>query len=200
MKRLFDILLSACGLVMCAPLFIFVSFWIKFDSAGPVYFRQERVGRKGRVFRIHKFRSMVVNAEARGPQVTVGQDARITRSGRFLRKSKLDELPQLIDVLVGDMSLVGPRPEVPKYVVHYPADVRDRVLSVRPGITDTASIEFSNENEMLEGAADPEKEYIEKILPIKLGYYQKYVDQRSLWLDIRIIWQTIAKVWLRNNL
>lgn len=200
MKRLFDILLSVCGLVMCAPLFLFVSLWIKFDSEGPVFFRQERVGLNGRLFRIHKFRTMVVNAEARGPQVTVGQDARITRSGRFLRKSKLDELPQLIDVLVGDMSLVGPRPEVPKYVAHYPDGVRDLVLSVRPGITDSASIEFSNENEMLEGAADPEREYIENILPIKLEYYQKYVGQHSLWLDLRIIGQTIAKVWLRNKL
>lgn len=200
MKRLFDIAVSFSGLLLCAPLFLFVSLWIRLDSDGPVFFRQERVGLNGRLFSIHKFRTMVVNAEARGPQVTVGQDARITRSGHFLRKSKLDELPQLIDVLAGDMSLVGPRPEVPKYVAHYPVEVRDLVLSVRPGITDSASIEFSNENAMLEGADDPEREYIQKILPIKLEYCRKYVEQHSLWLDIQLIGRTVAKVWLGGKL
>jgi len=200
LKRLFDLLLSLLGLVVCAPLFAGVMIWIRLDSAGPVFFRQERVGWGGRLFRIHKFRTMIVDAEARGLQVTVGEDSRITRSGRFLRKYKLDELPQLIDVLLGDMSLVGPRPEVPKYVAHYPAGVRDLVLSVRPGITDTASIEFSNENEMLAGATDPEREYIERILPIKLEYCRNYVERRSLWLDARIIGRTIAKVWLGDKL
>ena len=196
LKRLFDLLLSLLGLVVCAPLFAGVMIWIRLDSAGPVFFRQERVGLGGRLFRIHKFRTMIVDAEARGLQVTVGEDSRITRSGRFLRKYKLDELPQLIDVLLGDMSLVGPRPEVPKYVACYPAEVREIVLSVRPGITDLASIEFSEENAMLQNANDPERVYIEQILPIKLQHYLRYVEQRSLWLDIRLIVQTVSKLWL----
>ena len=196
LKRLFDLLLSLLGLVVCAPLFAGVMIWIRLDSAGPVFFRQVRVGLNGRLFRIHKFRTMVVNAEARGPQVTVGEDSRITRSGRFLRKYKLDELPQLIDVLLGNMSLVGPRPEVPKYVAHYPAGVRELVLSVRPGITDFASIEFRDENALLQGAANPEQVYVEQILPIKLQLYLRYVEQRSLWLDIRLIAQTVSKLWL----
>lgn len=200
MKRLFDLAFSALGLLLLSPFFLAIAFWIKTDSAGPVFFRQERVGRNGRPFRIHKFRTMIVNAEARGPQLTVGRDARITPSGHFLRKYKLDELPQLIDVLSGDMSLVGPRPEVPKYVAHYPAGVRELVLSVRPGITDSASIEFRDENALLEGAADPELKYIQSILPVKLDYYRKYVEQQSLWLDMKIIGRTIAKIWLAGKL
>lgn len=200
MKRLFDIIFSFAGLLLLAPLFVLLMLWIKLDSSGPVFFRQERVGRGGRLFRIHKFRTMVTDAEARGPQLTVGADRRITRSGRFLRKYKLDELPQLIDVLLGDMSLVGPRPEVPRYVACYPDDLRVQVLSVRPGITDLASIEFSDENALLQGAADPEREYVERILPLKLEYCRRYVEQQTLWLDIRIIARTIAKVWLRGKL
>ncbi len=200
MKRLLDLILSAFGLLLLAPFLLAVAFWIKVDSAGPIFFRQERTGRNGRPFRIHKFRTMIVDAEARGLQLTVGQDVRITPSGRFLRKYKLDELPQLIDVLIGDMSLVGPRPEVPKYVAHYPAGVRELVLSVRPGITDFASIEFRDENALLEGASDPEHEYIQKILPIKLDYYLKYVECQSLWLDMKIIWRTIAQIWLAGKL
>lgn len=200
MKRLFDLAFSALGLLLLSPFFLTIAFWIKTDSAGPVFFRQERVGRNGKPFRIHKFRTMVVNAEARGPQLTVGRDARITPSGHFLRKYKLDELPQLIDVLFGDMSLVGPRPEVPKYVAHYPAGVRELVLSVRPGITDSASIEFRDENALLEGAADPELKYIQSILPVKLDYYREYVEQQSLWLDMKIIGRTIAKIWLGGKL
>jgi len=195
-KRVFDLLACSFGLLLCAPLFAVLMLWIKLDSAGPVFFRQERVGLRGRLFKIHKFRTMVVDAEARGLQLTVGQDMRITRSGRFLRKYKLDELPQLLDVLLGEMSLVGPRPEVPKYVAYYPAEVRDLVLSVRPGITDFASIEFSEESAMLQNAADPERVYIEQILPIKLQHYLRYVEERSLWLDIRLIALTIGKVWL----
>lgn len=200
MKRLFDLVFSFVGLALLAPLLALIMVWIKLDSHGPVFFRQERVGMDGRLFRIHKFRTMVVDAETRGPQLTVGADRRITRSGRFLRKYKLDELPQLIDVLLGDMSLVGPRPEVPRYVAQYPEGLRDLVLSVRPGITDLASIEFSDENALLHGVADPEKEYVEKILPVKLQYCRRYVEQRSLWLDVRIIGRTMAKVWMGGKL
>ncbi len=196
MKRLFDLFFATFGLLLLSPFLLAITLWIKMDSAGPVFFRQERVGQNGRPFRIHKFRTMIVNAEAHGLQLTVGHDARITRSGHFLRKYKLDELPQLIDVLAGNMSLVGPRPEVPKYVAQYPAGMRDLVLSVRPGITDFASIEFSDENALLEGTDDPERVYIEKILPIKLAHYRRYVEQQSLWLDIQLIARTVAKVWV----
>lgn len=197
MKRLFDIVCSGLGLLMLSPALVVIALWVKKDSAGPVFFRQERVGLRGRLFHIHKFRTMVVDAETKGLQLTVGQDTRITPSGFFLRRYKLDELPQLIDVLLGDMSLVGPRPEVPKYVEKYPAATRELVLSVRPGITDFASIEFSDENAMLEGAVDPEKVYVEQLLPIKLAYYQRYVENRTLWLDLKLIARTVAKVWLR---
>lgn len=200
MKRLFDIAVSLAGLLLLAPLFVLAMLWIKLDSSGPVFFRQERVGLRGRLFRIHKFRTMVVDAEARGLPLTVGRDARITSSGKFLRQYKLDELPQLIDVLFGNMSLVGPRPEVPKYVAQYPDEMRELVLSVRPGITDFASIEFSDENALLEGAEDPERVYIEKILPIKLAYYRRYVEQQTLWLDLKLIGRTVAKVWLGGRL
>jgi lipopolysaccharide/colanic/teichoic acid biosynthesis glycosyltransferase len=199
-KRLFDIVLSLSGLAICVPLFIAIAFWIRIDSRGPVFFRQERTGLRGKLFNIHKFRTMVMDAEAQGPKLTVGQDFRITRSGHFLRKYKLDELPQLIDVLIGNMSLVGPRPEVPKYVAHYPAELRDLVLSVRPGITDFASIEFRNESALLERVADPEREYIQNILPVKLAYCRKYVEQQSLWIDMEIIGKTIARIWFADRL
>ena len=190
-KRLFDWLASTCGLLALAPVLVVLAFWIKLDSAGPVFFRQERVGRGGKLFRIHKFRTMVTDAERRGLQITVGADARVTRVGPWLRKYKLDELPQLLDVWLGHMSLVGPRPEVPRYVDCYPADVRDVVLSVRPGITDRASIEFKDENEILGRAADPHLAYVNEVLPIKLRYYVDYVAQRSLWSDIGIIFATV---------
>lgn len=191
-KRLFDWLASTLGLLLLAPLFLVLTLWIKLDSRGPVFFRQERVGQYGNTFRIHKFRTMVVDAEKRGLQITVGADARVTRIGHRLRKYKLDELPQLIDVWLGRMSLVGPRPEVPRYVACYPADVRERVLSVRPGITDKASIEFKDENEILGRAADPHRAYIEEVLPIKLRYCLDYVENRSLLGDIGLIFRTIT--------
>jgi lipopolysaccharide/colanic/teichoic acid biosynthesis glycosyltransferase len=190
-KRLFDWLASTCGLLALAPVLVVLAFWIKLDSSGPVFFRQERVGRGGKLFRIHKFRTMVTDAERRGLQITVGADARVTRVGQWLRKYKLDELPQLLDVWLGHMSLVGPRPEVPRYVACYPADVRDVVLSVRPGITDRASIEFKDENEILGRAADPHLAYVNEVLPIKLRYYVDYVAQRSFWSDIGIIFATV---------
>ncbi|MEB2348864.1 MAG: sugar transferase [Comamonadaceae bacterium] len=190
-KRLFDWLASSVGLVLLAPLFAVLALWIKHDSPGPVFFRQERVGCNGRGFRIHKFRTMVQDAERRGLQITAGADARVTRAGRWLRKYKLDELPQLIDVWRGDMSLVGPRPEVPRYVACYPQDVRAVVLSVRPGITDRASIEFKDENEILGRVQDPDEAYVHEVLPIKLRYYVDYVQTRTFWGDVFIILATL---------
>jgi lipopolysaccharide/colanic/teichoic acid biosynthesis glycosyltransferase len=193
-KRLFDLVASGLGLLLLAPMLLAIALAIKLESPGPVFFRQERVGRFGKTFRIHKFRTMVTDAERRGLQITVGADARVTRVGGVLRKYKLDELAQLIDVFVGHMSLVGPRPEVPRYVACYPADVRAIVLSVPPGITDWASIEFKEENAMLGGAVDAERVYVEEILPVKLGYYVRYVRERSFMMDVRIILATLAAV------
>lgn len=193
-KRLFDIVCAGIGLLLLSPLLLAVAAWIKLDSRGPVMFRQERVGRFGRTFRIHKFRTMRVDAPALGPQITVGDDARITRSGRWLRASKVDELPQLWDVLRGAMSLVGPRPEVPRYVAMYPPALRELVLSVRPGITDPASLSFRNESELLAKAADPEREYVEVVMPMKLGLAADYVRNASLAGDIRLILATLGAI------
>jgi lipopolysaccharide/colanic/teichoic acid biosynthesis glycosyltransferase len=191
-KRWFDWLASGLGLVFLAPLLLVLAVWIKLDSPGPVFFRQERVGRGGKLFRIHKLRTMVTDAERCGLQITVGADARVTRVGQWLRKYKLDELPQLLDVWLGHMSLVGPRPEVPRYLVYYPAKVRDLVLSVRPGITDRASIEFKDENLILGRASDPDKAYVEEVLPIKLKYYVEYIENNSLLGDVNLIIRTFA--------
>jgi lipopolysaccharide/colanic/teichoic acid biosynthesis glycosyltransferase len=194
-KRLFDLGASLIGLALLAPLLLMLSVWIKVDSRGPVMFRQVRVGKAGRHFRIHKFRTMRVDAEKVGPQVTIGVDHRITAAGRFLRRYKLDELPQLIDVLVGSMSIVGPRPEVPRYMDLYPPDARTRILSVRPGITDWASIRFKDENAILGAAAEPERAYVEQIMPVKLRFYLEYVEQRSFMQDMKIVAATLAAVF-----
>lgn len=193
-KRLFDWLASGLGLLVLSPLLLVLALWIKLDSPGPVFFRQERVGLGGRVFRIHKFRTMVVDAEKQGLQITVGSDSRVTRVGQWLRKYKIDELPQLIDVWLGHMSLVGPRPEVLRYVAQYPDDIRELVLSVRPGITDRASIEFKDENMILGLATDPHKAYLEEVLPKKLSFYVAYVNERSFFGDVKIIFRTIREV------
>ncbi len=193
-KRLFDMLASGIGLLVLAPILLGISLAIKLESHGPVFFRQERVGRLGKTFRIHKFRTMVTDAERRGLQITVGADARVTKVGAVLRKYKLDELAQLIDVFVGDMSLVGPRPEVPRYVACYPAEAREIVLSVKPGITDRASIEYKDENEILGKAVDPHKAYVDEVLPVKIRYYIDYVQNRSFWGDIRIIFATLFAI------
>lgn len=190
-KRSFDFLFSTLGLLLLAPILLLLAILIKVDSPGPVFFRQLRVGRGCKLFRIHKFRTMINNAELLGPQITVGADERITCFGKFLRKYKLDELPQLIDVWIGDMSLVGPRPEVPYYVQHYPDHLRELILSMRPGITDLASIEFRDENEVLGNAVDPHLAYINEVLPAKLNYYKDYASSYSLMLDIKIIFATI---------
>ena len=193
-KRLFDLCASLAGLVVLSPLFLLITILIKRDSSGPVFFRQTRIGLRGEPFRIHKFRTMATDPLAKDLQLTVGADPRITRTGRWLRNYKLDELPQLIDVVRGKMSLVGPRPEVPKYVEHYPPDVKQVVLSVRPGITDNASIEYRDENDILAKADDPEQEYIEKVMPVKLEYYMRYVEERSMAGDIAIILRTFGAV------
>ena len=195
-KRLFDVVLSALGLLLLSPVFLVTALWIKLDSPGPVFFRQERMGRHGVPFRIHKFRTMTHGAG--GAQITVGGDARITRAGVFLRRAKLDELPQLIDVLRGAMSLVGPRPEVPRYVAMYPPGLRDKVLSVRPGITDVASLEYRDEGELLARAADPEREYVDVVMPAKLKLAAQYVDRASLSFDLQLILRTLRLVWWRR--
>ena len=193
-KRLFDIAFALLALLLLGPLLLALALWVRLDSPGPVFFRQQRVGRGGRPFCICKFRTMRPDAESTGPQITVGHDARITRAGAWLRRSKVDELPQFLNVLYGDMSVVGPRPEVPRYVAQYPADVRQAVLSVRPGITDLASIEFRDESALLARSQDPERTYVEQILPAKLRHAQQYVRTHSLWLDLRIIARTVLAV------
>jgi len=196
-KRMFDVAAALTGLVLLAPLFVVVAVWIRLDSPGPVFFRQERVGRGGVPFRIHKFRTMRVAAESPGPALTIGADPRITRAGAFLRRTKIDELPQLIDVLRGDMSIVGPRPEVPDFVAAYPPELRAKVLSVRPGITDPASLQFRDESTLLARAADPEREYRDVVLPAKLRLAADYVDQASLAGDLRLIASTLRAMWSR---
>lgn len=192
MKRLFDIVASGLGLLVLSPIFLVLAIWIKMDSEGPVFYRQVRVGRNNKDFRIFKFRSMRVNAD-KGSLVTIGDDPRITRSGRFIRKMKLDELPQLINVLIGDMSLVGPRPEVRHYVDYWTPQQMS-VLAVRPGITDPASIKFRNENELMGKADDPERYYINTIMQEKLNLYLKYVSHHSLLGDIGLIFKTIVAI------
>lgn len=191
LKRAFDLLVTSCALLVVAPLLPFIVIWIKLDSPGPVLFLQDRVGLRGRVFSIYKFRTMYVpSAAGSGAQITVGADPRITRAGCFLRRHKFDELPQLINVLKGDMSVVGPRPEVPRYVALYPPETRELVLSVRPGITDLASIAYRDENALLAKAADPESFYVEVVLPAKLAYCVQYVRTRSIRLDLAILGRT----------
>ena len=194
-KRAFDLLVSALALVLLAPLLLAIALAIRLDSRGPALFRQQRVGRHGVPFRIHKFRTMVVDAAVRGPSLTVGADARITRVGRLLRTRRLDELPQLIDVLKGDMSLVGPRPELARYVERYPEALRVRVLAVRPGLTDPASIAFLDEAEHLARAADPEREYVEVLLPIKLQAAADYAERASLGSDLRVLFGTLRRLF-----
>ena len=193
MIRFFDFILSLVGLVVLAPIFIVLAIWIKTDSKGPVFYKQVRVGQNGIDFGLFKFRSMVVDADKKGLITVGGRDPRITRSGYFIRKYKLDELPQLINVLVGDMSLVGPRPEVRKYVDLY-TDEQQKVLSVKPGITDYASIEYMDENEILGKSNDPEKTYIEEIMPEKIKYNMKYIQNKNVSEYFKIIFLTLLKI------
>lgn len=197
-KRVFDVVAASLGLLLLAPLFVLVALAIRATSPGPVFFRQERVGLAGRRFRIVKFRTMRRDAETTGSQLTVGGDVRITTVGAVLRRTKIDELPQLINVLRGEMSLVGPRPEVPRYVAHY--DERQRhVLSVRPGITDPASIAFKDENDLLSAAADPEEQYLCEVMPRKLEMNLAYLERRSLTSDVAIIVSTLLQLVRRRS-
>ncbi|NWG74867.1 MAG: sugar transferase [Rubrivivax sp.] len=193
-KRVFDLVGAALALLMLSPLLLAIAAWVRLDSPGPALFRQERVGRGGRPFRIHKFRTMVADAPQRGPAITVGDDARVTRAGRWLRRWRLDELPQLIDVLKGDMSLVGPRPEVPRYVAMYPAALRDEVLALRPGMTDPASIAGLDESAVLARAADPEREYVEVLLPQKLQASLDYARSATMARDVVVLWRTLRRL------
>ena len=193
LKRLMDVTVSGAALFVLWPVLLLVAAAIRIDDPGPVFYRQVRVGRGGKEFRIFKFRTMVVDADKKGLQITVGRDNRITRVGAFLRKTKLDELAQLLNVFTGEMSFVGPRPEVPKYVNMYTPYQR-QVLLVRPGITDYASIAYRNENDMLEGAEDPERMYIDVIMPDKIELNMKYLREISPLADIRLILSTIVAV------
>lgn len=193
MKRIFDIIASGCGLIVLSPIFIVIAIWVKLDSKGPVFYRQIRVGKDNKDFKLFKFRSMKIGADRQGLITVGGRDPRVTRSGYYIRKYKLDELPQLINVFIGDMSVVGPRPEVRKYVDLYTPE-QMRVLSVRPGITDLASIRYRNENELLETVDEPETYYREVIMQDKLKINLEYVDNRSFWGDIKLIFATLYAV------
>lgn len=191
MKRLFDIVCSFFGLVFLSPLFIFLSLWVGLSSRGGVFYKQRRVGLNGRDFTLYKFRSMAVGSDKKGLLTVGGKDSRVTKAGYFIRKYKLDELPQLFNVLKGDMSFVGPRPEVRKYVDMY-SEEQKRVLSVRPGITDIASMKYRNENDILAKAENPEQYYIDVIMPDKLALNLEYIDTRNFFRDIKLIFRTIA--------
>ena len=193
MKRLFDIFFSFIGLIILLPLFIIIALLIVIDSRGGIFYRQVRVGERGKDFNLYKFRSMKTNAEKGGLLTVGGRDSRITKMGYFIRKYKIDELPQLINVFIGDMSLVGPRPEVRKYVDLY-NEQQKQVLNVKPGITDYASIEYRNENELLGKALNPEQTYIEEIMPAKLNLNLKYIAEKGLITDCKIILKTIRKI------
>ncbi len=194
MKGLFDFLSAAIGLIVLSPLFLFIFIWVLIDSPGDVFYIQKRVGKDGVDFSLLKFRTMKPGSDKKGLLTVGNSDDRITNSGKFLRKYKLDELPQLINVLIGDMSIVGPRPEVRKYVELY-SEEQKKVLSVKPGITDPASLEYANENELLAKAADPEKYYIETIMPAKLRISLEYIRTQSFEQDLRIIFKTLEKVF-----
>lgn len=193
MKRLFDIIASGIGIIVLLPLFLLLAVWIKIDSSGPIFYKQIRVGRHNKDFYLYKFRSMKVGADKSG-LITIGdKDSRITRSGYYIRKYKLDEFPQLINVFIGDMSLVGPRPEVRKYVEMYTSEQMN-VLNVRPGITDLASIRYRNENELLATVANPDMYYVDVIMQDKLRINLNYINNHNLWTDIKIIFNTFYAI------
>jgi lipopolysaccharide/colanic/teichoic acid biosynthesis glycosyltransferase len=191
-KRVFDLLGATCALVLLAPLMVALAAWVKLDSPGPAIYRQERVGRHGRHFRIHKLRTMAHGAG--GAPLTVGADPRVTRAGRVLRRTRLDELPQLIDVLLGDMSLVGPRPDVPRYMDQVAPALRERVLRVRPGVTDPVALAHLDEALLLARAADPEREYVQHILPAKLAAAADYAERATLASDLRVLAATLWRL------
>lgn len=192
-KRFFDLFFAIPGFLLLSPFFYLAALAIKLDSPGPVFFRQIRVGRQGHYFRLVKFRTMLANAEKMGPQITVGQDSRITRLGKLLRKTKVDELPQLFNVLAGDMSLVGPRPEVPRYVSLYSQEDK-RVLELMPGITDPASIKYHQESEILAESSDPERTYIEVIMPEKIEINLAYALEATVFSDFKVVLETLRRL------
>jgi len=196
-KRIFDIVMSSLGLLVLSPLLLLVAFAIKLDSPGPIFFRQERIGRGFRPFFIFKFRTMAHDPSGRGPLITVGDDPRITRVGRFLRKTKIDELPQLINVLKGEMSFVGPRPELPQYVELFRKDYAE-ILSIRPGITDLASLKYHDEAVVLKRLENPEAEYCNRILPDKIRLSKEYVKKSSFVFDLTVILKTLPKIFGRS--
>jgi lipopolysaccharide/colanic/teichoic acid biosynthesis glycosyltransferase len=193
-KRVFDIFVAVLGVALLLPLFLLVALFIKLDSHGPVFFRQERVGKRFRPFYIYKFRTMTYDPSRSGRPLTVGSDPRITRIGRFLRKTKIDELPQLINVLKGDMSLVGPRPELRKFVELFRSDYEE-ILKVRPGITDLASLKYEDEAKLIGQFKSPEDEYVRSILPDKITLAKEYIDRSSLFFDLRLIFRTLPKLF-----
>lgn len=198
MKRLLDIVASALGLIVLSPLFAVLSVWIKMDSRGPIFYRQIRVGKNNKDFRLFKFRSMRPDSDKLGLITIGGHDPRVTRSGFYIRKYKLDEFPQLINVFKGDMSLVGPRPEVRKYVDIYSQE-QMKILAVRPGITSLASIRYRNENDILAAADDPEKCYIEQIMPDKIAIDLEYIEKANLREDLKLIILTFKEIIVRKN-
>ena len=195
-KRSLDLGLASAGLLILSPLFAVIAVLIKLDSKGPVFFRQLRIGQGSREFAIYKFRTMVEDAPQKGAQLTSAGDSRITKVGKVLRELKLDELPQLINVLRGEMSLVGPRPEVPRYVDLFRVEYQE-ILQVQPGITDLASLKYSSESEILGSAADPEREYITRVLPDKIALAKEYVRHSSFWFDVALLFKTFMKVFVR---
>ncbi len=197
LKRIIDIGFSLCGLIVVSPIFAGTSLFIYITSGRPIFFTHKRVGKDGRIIGIYKFRTMVRDAEKMGPQVTASDDPRITPFGRILRKTKLDELPQLINVLTGDLSLVGPRPEAPKYVELFKNEYKD-ILKVKPGLTDPATIEFIDEQSLLSGSENPEEMYIKKILPQKIKLYKQYIENQSIILDFFILFKTLLRLFRFN--
>lgn len=197
MKRVFDILMATIGLILLSPLFLLVAVLIKLDSPGPIFFRQERIGKRFRPFFIYKFRTMVENAAQIGTEITYGNDPRITRIGRLLRETKIDELPQIINVLKGEMSLVGPRPEIRQYVELFQRDYEE-ILKVRPGISDMASLKYSDEGSLLGNSRNPREEYISRVLPDKIRLAREYIKHSSLVFDLRLIFKTLLKLFERR--
>ena len=196
-KRMFDVVFSILGMVLLFPIFLPIAILIKSESNGPIFFRQSRVGLRGKIFQIHKLRTMYVNSENIG-RITIGNDRRITSFGKFLRRYKIDELPQLIDVLSGSMSIVGPRPEIEEYVDTYPKDIKKKILSVKPGITDYASITMIDESLLLANYSNPQEAYAKSVLPKKLELSTKYVENNNIFLDIKIILLTLQKIILKR--
>jgi lipopolysaccharide/colanic/teichoic acid biosynthesis glycosyltransferase len=194
MKRVFDAIISSLGLLLLGPVFLIIALMIKLDSRGPVFFKQARIGREFRPFFIYKFRTMIADSASTGGALTVGRDPRITRAGDFLRATKIDEIPQLINILKGDMSFVGPRPEVPEFVELFRSDYEE-ILRVRPGLTDLASLKYRNEAMTLAQTENPHEDYLKRVLPDKIRLAKEYIRRSSLLFDLGLIFRTVAKLF-----